>query len=148
MTTSVIQKHFSKYREPLVEVPNLVENQIKSYDLFLKEGFGNVLKEFTPISDYSGKKFDLEIVSFEIGAPKLTEADAKAKKLTYDAPIRAKFKLKNKTTGEEKTQELFLADIPGLRTLILYIICIVYYIEFYSTRFGYRPSADGDIIYG
>jgi DNA-directed RNA polymerase subunit beta len=112
MTTSVIQKHFSKYREPLVEVPNLVENQIKSYDLFLKEGFGNVLKEFTPISDYSGKKFDLEIVSFEIGAPKLTEADAKAKKLTYDAPIRAKFKLKNKTTGEEKTQELFLADIP------------------------------------
>ena len=36
----------------------------------------------------------------------------------------------------------------GLNPLWLYIICIVYYIEFYSTRFGYRPSADGDIIYG
>jgi DNA-directed RNA polymerase subunit beta len=112
MTTSLIQKHFSKYREPLVEVPNLVQNQIDSYNLFLKEGFGNVLREFTPISDYSGKKFDLEIVSFEIGAPKMTELDAKIKKQTFDAPIRAKFKLKNKTTGEEKTQELFLADIP------------------------------------
>jgi DNA-directed RNA polymerase beta subunit len=70
------------------------------------------LREFTPISDYSGKKFDLEIVSFEIGEPKDVRADAKIKKQTYDAPIRAKFKLKNKTTGEEKTQELFLADIP------------------------------------
>lgn len=112
MTTQLVQKHFSKYREPLVEIPNLVENQIASYELFLKEGFGNVLREFTPISDYSGKKFDLEIVSFEIGAPSRTELDAKIKKQTYDAPIRAKFKLKNKTTGEEKTQELFLADIP------------------------------------
>ncbi len=112
MTTSLVQKHFSKYREPLVEIPNLVENQINSYNLFLKEGFGNVLREFTPISDYSGKKFDLEIVSFEIGAPSRTELEAKTKKQTFDAPIRAKFKLKNKTTGEEKTQELFLADIP------------------------------------
>jgi len=112
MTTALVQKHFSKYREPLVEVPNLVENQINSYNLFLKEGFGNVLREFTPISDYSGKKFDLEIVSFEIGEAKISEIDAKIKKQTFDAPIRAKFKLKNKTTGEEKTQELFLADIP------------------------------------
>jgi DNA-directed RNA polymerase subunit beta len=112
MTTSLIQKHFSKYRKPLVEIPNLVQNQIDSYNQFLREGFGQVLREFTPISDYSGKKFDLEIVSFEIGAPARSEAEAKIKKLTYDAPIRAKFKLKNKTTGEEKTQELFLADIP------------------------------------
>jgi DNA-directed RNA polymerase subunit beta len=112
MTTSLVQKHFSKYREPLTEIPNLVQNQIDSYNLFLKEGFGNVLREFTPISDYSGKKFDLEIISFEIGAQKMSEQEAKIKKQTFDAPIRAKFKLKNKTTGEEKTQELFLADIP------------------------------------
>jgi transcriptional/translational regulatory protein YebC/TACO1 len=39
----------------------------------------------------------------------MSELDAKIKKQTYDAPIRAKFKLKNKTTGEEKTQELFEA---------------------------------------
>ncbi len=112
MTTKVIQKYFSKFRAPLVEVPNLVENQINSYNLFLKEGFGNVLREFTPISDYSGKKFDLEIVKFEIGDAKMTEMEAKMKKQTFEAPIRATFKLKNKLLNTEKTQELFLADMP------------------------------------
>jgi DNA-directed RNA polymerase subunit beta len=112
MQHKIVQKHFSKYRDPLVEVPNLVQNQIDSYNDFLHNGFGNVLREFTPISDYSGKKFDLEIVSFEIGQAKMTEQDAKNRKGTYEAPVRAKFKLKNRTTGDEKTQELFLCDIP------------------------------------
>ena len=71
--TKVIQKHFAKYREPLTEIPNLVENQIASYNDFLHNGFGNVLREFTPIDDYSGKKFQLEIVSFEIGQANISE---------------------------------------------------------------------------
>ena len=75
--TKVIQKHFAKYREPLTEIPNLVENQIASYNDFLHNGFGNVLREFTPIDDYSGKKFQLEIVSFEIGQAKISEREAK-----------------------------------------------------------------------
>lgn len=111
-SNKIVQKFFSKYRKPLTEVPNLVENQIASYNDFLHNGFGNVLREFTPISDYSEKKFELEIVSFEIGQAKITEREAKDKKGTYEAPVRAKFKLKNKTNGAEKTQEMFLCDIP------------------------------------
>jgi DNA-directed RNA polymerase subunit beta len=106
------QKTFSKYRESLSTVPNLVQNQIESYNDFLKNGFGNVLREFTPIEDYSGKKFTLEIVSFEIGEPKISDIEAKYKKTTYDAPVRAKFKLTNKILGSVKEQEMFVADMP------------------------------------
>jgi DNA-directed RNA polymerase subunit beta len=109
---SLPQKTFSKYREPLATVPNLVQNQIESYQDFLKNGFGNVLREFTPIEDYSGKKFTLEIISFEIGEPKMTDIEAKYKKTTYDAPVRAKFKLTNKVLGTVKEQEMFVADMP------------------------------------
>jgi DNA-directed RNA polymerase subunit beta len=106
------QKRFSKYREPLVAVPNLVQNQIESYQEFLKNGFGSVLREFTPIEDYSGKKFTLELLSFEIGEPKMSDIEARDRKTTYDAPVRARFRLTNKALGVTKEQEMFLADMP------------------------------------
>jgi DNA-directed RNA polymerase subunit beta len=106
------QKRFSKYREPLVAVPNLVQNQIESYQEFLKNGFGSVLKEFTPIEDYSGKKFTLELLSFEIGEPKMSDIEARDRKTTYDAPVRARFRLTNKALSVTKEQEMFLADMP------------------------------------
>jgi DNA-directed RNA polymerase subunit beta len=109
---SLPQKTFSKYRKPLAEVPNLIENHVNSYNAFLKKGFGDILKEFTPIEDYSGKKFKLDIISFEIGEAKHTEVESKRLKLTYDAPIKARFKLTNKVLGTVKEQELFVADIP------------------------------------
>ncbi len=113
MTLPIIkQKTFSKFRQPLLEVPNLVQNQIESYQDFLRNGFGSVLREFTPIEDYSGKKFSLEMLSFEIGSPELSETEAKEKKTTYDAPVRAKFKLTNKILGTVKEQEMFIADMP------------------------------------
>jgi hypothetical protein len=46
-------------------------------------------KEFTPIKDYSGKKFDLEFLKIELGEPKVDEHYAKAQKLTLDIPVRA-----------------------------------------------------------
>ncbi len=109
---SLPQKTFSKYRKPLTEIPNLIENHVNSYNAFLKKGFGDILKEFTPIEDYSGKKFKLDIISFEIGEAKNTEIESKRLKLTYDAPIKARFKLTNKVLGTVKEQELFVADIP------------------------------------
>lgn len=116
------QKRFSKYREPLVAVPDLVQNQIESYKQFLETGFGDVLREFTPIDDYSGKKFTLELQSFEIGQPKMSEVEARDRKTTYDAPIRARFKLTNKVLGVTKEQEMFLADMPMMTNRGSFII--------------------------
>ncbi len=106
------KKYFERYIKPRVELPNLVYPQIESFEWLIKEGIAEVIKEFSPLSDYSGKKFDLEFSSFEIGEPKCDEFHAKENMLTYDAPMRAKVKLKNKTLGTEKEQEIFLADFP------------------------------------
>ncbi len=106
------QKSFSRFRTPLVETPNLVEAQVTSYEWILKEGIKDTFKEFTPIKDYSGKKFDLEFVKIELGEPKYDEHYAKAQKMSLDIPLRAIVRLKNKTAGTEKEQEIFLADFP------------------------------------
>jgi len=106
------QKYFARYRKPRVETPNLVAAQVDSYKLLLEEGVRDAFKEFTPIQDYSGKKFDLEFVKIEIGEPKYDEHYAKAQKMSLDIPVRAIVKLKNKTMGIEKEQEIFLADLP------------------------------------
>ena len=106
------QKVFSKYKEPLLELPNLIEPQLLSYQWFVEEGLKEVFKEFSPIADYSDKKFELQFKKYEMGAPKCTPEHAKSHKLTYDAPLRASIILKNKTFDSQKEQEIFLADIP------------------------------------
>ncbi len=106
------KKVFSKFREPLVPLPNLIEPQLLSYRWFVEEGLKDIFKEFSPISDYSEKKFELQFKKYELGAPKCTPEFAKENKLTYDAPLRANIVLKNKTFESEKDQEIFLSDIP------------------------------------
>ena len=106
------QKYFSRFKAPLVETPNLVAAQVDSYKWIIEKGVRETFKEFTPIKDYSGKKFDLEFVKVEIGEPKYDEHYAKAQKLTLDVPVRAIVRLKNKAQVSEKEQEIFLADLP------------------------------------
>ena len=106
------KKYFSRYREPLAKVGNLVETQIASYNWLIKEGLKNLFKEFSPIKDYSEKKFELEFADYQLDEPKFDEHHAKVNQLTYDTPLRVKVKLKNKIVGAEKEQEIFLADFP------------------------------------
>lgn len=106
------QKIFGTYQAPRVPFPDLVGHQRSSFDWLLALGLKELFKEFSPIADYSGKKFDLEFESFEIGEPKFDEAFARENMRTYEAPLRATVKLLNKTLGTEKSQEIFLADMP------------------------------------
>ncbi|MDB5189103.1 MAG: DNA-directed polymerase, beta subunit, partial [Parcubacteria group bacterium] len=111
-TTPLVQKTFKAFRAPLVEFPDLVGHQRESFQWLLKDGLMELFKEFSPIPDYSGKKFELRIDDFEIGDPKGTEEEARENMRTYEAPLKATVTLLNKTMGTEKTQDIFLADIP------------------------------------
>ncbi len=106
------KKTFSKWREPLTVLPNLVSNQIDSYKILTDRDMPMILQEFNPISDYTDKKFALDFLSVELGAPKHTEIYTKENKLTYEAPMRAKVRLTNKVLGTVKEQEIFMADFP------------------------------------
>ena len=116
------KKYFSKYKKPLVEFPNLIKHQIDSYNWLIEKGIKEVFKEFTPIQDYSGKKFQLDLVSFHMVDPKYNEHYAKENKISLESQIKARIKLTNKQTGVEKEQEIFLADLPVMTNHGTFII--------------------------
>ncbi len=116
------KKYFSKYKEPLVAFPNLIQHQIDSYNWLIEKGLKETFKEFTPIQDYSGKKFQLDLVSFHLVEPKYDEHYAKENKLSLETQLKARIKLTNKQTGSEKEQEIFLSDIPVMTNHGTFII--------------------------
>ncbi len=112
MNTQWEKKYFGRFKEPLSEMPNLVEAQINSFKWLLESGVEEVFKEFSSIQDYSKKKFELDFVGFKLGEPQYDEFYAKDNKLSYEAPLKVTVKLKNKTFGGTKEQEIFMADLP------------------------------------
>jgi DNA-directed RNA polymerase subunit beta len=111
-TSARPKKYFSRYQEPLTEMPHLVESQLLSFTELLEKGLPNLLKEFSPIKDYADKKFELSIGGLELIRPKYDEHYAKENKLNYEGQIKVKVTLKNKSLNIVKEQEMFLADFP------------------------------------
>ncbi|MEK7390698.1 MAG: DNA-directed RNA polymerase subunit beta, partial [Patescibacteria group bacterium] len=109
---TIVKKYFAKFKKPLTEMPNFVEPQIDSFKWFLKDGLKEVFNEFTSIKDYSGKKFQLDFTGFELAEAKYDEYYAKDNKMSYEASLKVKIRLKNLTLGTIKEQEIFMADMP------------------------------------
>ncbi|MFT5280886.1 MAG: DNA-directed RNA polymerase subunit beta [Flavobacteriaceae bacterium] len=106
------KKYFSKYRTPHIDTPDLLAEQHVSYNWFLQEGIDEILKEFSPLTDYSAKRFKLTFDSFSIGKPEHSESFAKENKISYEAPLKVSVTLTNIENGIEKKQEIFMSDIP------------------------------------
>jgi DNA-directed RNA polymerase subunit beta len=116
------KKYFSKYKKPLVEIPDLVENQLNSYEAFLNGGLQNAIKEFSPIIDYSEKKYELEFLNFSIEEPEFDEYYARENKLMYQGRLKAKVKLTNKVINKVTEEEIFLSEIPFMTSHGTFII--------------------------
>jgi DNA-directed RNA polymerase subunit beta len=106
------QKFFGAYKEARTTLPNLVEPQVESFKWLLETGLAEVFKEFSSVKDYSGKKFELDFTGFKLQDPKFDEFYAKQNKLSFEASLKVTVRLKNKTIGSVKEQELFMADFP------------------------------------
>ncbi|KKT18923.1 MAG: DNA-directed RNA polymerase subunit beta [Candidatus Nomurabacteria bacterium GW2011_GWB1_43_7] len=116
------KKYFSRYKKPLVEFPNLIEAQLKSFKWLVEQGIGEVLKEFSPIVDYSGKKFLLEFSSFSLSESKIDENNSKINKLSYQGLLKVRVKLTNKVLGTIKEQEIFMSEVPLMTSHGTFII--------------------------
>lgn len=96
----------------VLDMPNLIEIQKNSYDLFLTKGLGEVFHDISHITDFSGNLI-LEFVDYSIDStPKYSVEESKERDSTYCAALRAKVHLINKETGEVKEQEIFMGDFP------------------------------------
>ncbi len=106
------KKYFGRFRKPLAEIPNLVTSQVESFKWLVRTGLKEVFEEFSSIKDFSGRKFQLDFVGFELAEPKVDEYTAKERKLSYEAPLKVRVRLKNLIMKTEKEQEIFMADFP------------------------------------
>ncbi len=106
-----VRKTFAK-TEDSIEMPNLIQVQKDSYDWFVKEGLGEVLRDISPIVDYSGNLV-LEFFDYYMeDKTKYSLEEAKERDATYSTRLHVKVRLINRETGEIKEQEIFLGDFP------------------------------------
>ncbi len=115
------RKSFSKIGD-FVEMPNLIQVQKDSYNWFIEEGLGEVLKDISPIVDYSGNLI-LEFLDYHMEEKtKYTIEEAKERDATYSTRLHVKVRLINKETGEIKEQEIYLGDFPLMTDSATFII--------------------------
>ena len=96
----------------VVDVPNLIQSQLQSYQWLKTEGLQEVYLEVSPISDYTGKKYELHFLDHFFRDPKYSPAECKDREITFAVPLYVKTRLVMKETGEIKEQEIFMGDIP------------------------------------
>ncbi|MGI6623162.1 MAG: DNA-directed RNA polymerase subunit beta [Clostridiaceae bacterium] len=103
---------FSRIKEVL-DMPNLIEIQKNSYNQFLREGLKEVLRDVSPITDYTGNLI-MEFIGYSLDTDniKYSVEECKERDTTYSAPLKVKVRLINKETGEVKEQEIFMGDFP------------------------------------
>ena len=105
------RKDFAKVGD-YIEMPNLIKVQRDSYEWFIEEGLGEVLKDISPIEDYSGNLV-LEFFDYYMEEKtKYTIEEAKERDATYSSRLHVKVRLINRETGEIKEQEIYLGDFP------------------------------------
>ena len=106
-----VRKTFAK-TEDSIEMPNLIQVQKDSYDWFVQEGLGEVLKDISPIIDYTGNLV-LEFFDYYMeDKTKYSLEEAKERDATYSSRLHVKVRLINRETGEIKEQEIYLGDFP------------------------------------
>ena len=128
-TKSRLRKYFGKIRE-VAEMPNLIEVQKSSYDLFLKSGEGpepvkgegirGAFESIFPITDFNETAV-LEFVSYELEKPKYDLEECHQRDLTFGAPLKVKLRLivfevdeasQAKSVKGIKEQDVYMGDIP------------------------------------
>ena len=97
-----VRMSFSKI-EAATEMPNLIEIQKDSYEWFLKEGLNEVLRDVSPIVDFTGN-LSIEFTDYTLDPnPRYSVEECKDRAVTYDTHIKVGVRLVNKATGELKT---------------------------------------------
>ena len=122
-----IRKNFGTFAK-VMDLPNLVETQTKSYSEFLQadlapdsrknQGLEDVFHSLFPIKSVSGNAA-LEYVSYELGKPAYNVQECLVQGLSYSAPLRIKVKLviydretNFKEVKDIKEGEVFMGEVP------------------------------------
>ena len=102
----------SKVSYPL---PSLIFMQQESWRQFWEEELKDLFAEVSPIRDYTGKEYELDFLSYDLGKPNYTSGfAARENNDSYEAPLRVNVKLNNLKTKRSQEQEIFFGNFPLL----------------------------------
>ena len=105
------RKSFSKI-EDVLEMPNLIEVQKKSFQWFLDVGMDEVLRDASPVVDFMGKT-QVDFVSYSIDPnPRYSVEECKERDVTYEAPFKVCVRVTNLETHDIKQHEIFMGNFP------------------------------------
>jgi len=108
--------------DEVLEMPNLLDIQKKSYAWLLEKGITEVLHDVSPIVDYSDNLV-VEFVDYSLDAsPKYSVEECKARSVNYSVPFRVTVRLTNKSTGEMQQHDVYMGDIPLMTDVGTFII--------------------------
>ncbi len=102
---------FAKLKDYL-DVPPLLEIQRRSFKDFIENGIKEVLDEFSPIVDYSGKAKLYFLEPIIDAKPKYDKKECKRRSVTYSVPLNVKARFVVEETGQAVEDVVFLGDIP------------------------------------
>src|SRR6266513_4565057 len=98
----------------LVELKDLIATQLDSFHWFQSEGLRELFDEINPITDYTGKNFELKFLDYEWGVPKSSVEECRNRDMTYQSPLRIRTRLTIKETGEIKESEVYMGDFATM----------------------------------
>ena len=100
-------------KKEVIDMPNLIEVQVSSYEWFLTEGLREAFDDISPITDFTGQ-LSLEFVDFQLCRDdiKYTIEECKERDATFAAPLKVKVRLNNQETEEISQHEIFMGDLP------------------------------------
>lgn len=108
--------------EEKIDVPNLLDLQVKSYERFVKEGLKEELLNISPIIGYGGK-FELEFhEGYYLSEPELSFEECKRREVTYSASLKVPVRLISHESGEVQEQEVFMSDIPLMTEMGTFLV--------------------------
>jgi DNA-directed RNA polymerase subunit beta len=119
---TIAKRTYFTNQDDIINPPNLVDHQNTSFQWFVDEGLGELLAEISPIDDYTGTKLSISFKDYHFEDPKMSESEARANNVSFDAPLKATVELTNKVTGEIKEQEIYLGDYPWMTSRGTFVI--------------------------
>jgi DNA-directed RNA polymerase subunit beta len=122
------RKNFAKLKE-VYDLPNLLDVQLEAYREYLqmdaapkerkRQGLQEVFEDMFPIEN-ANRSVKLEFLSYSLGKPKYSIAEAKVRALTFASPLKVKFRLT--TPQETKEQDAYFGEMPLMTDTGTFII--------------------------